>query len=153
MYHLYLDKYWPPLTFWSIDRISPTVASKWHLKCVEGSSGRWEIDMYSAFLTLFLAQNLAASTACFISLWILRFSTPNFNRRISQSISSIWHPDFVTEWSGRGRIDCQFRIFSLFDHQLHRPFNISMNIDLLGPIFYQDQPYTYTFKMLHWFGV
>lgn len=153
MYHLYLDKYCTPLTFWSIDRISPTVASKWHLKCVEGSSGRWEIDMYSAFLTLFLAQNLAASTACFISLWILRFSTPNFNRRISQSISSIWHPDCVAEWSGRGRIDCQFRIFSLFDHQLHRPFNISMNIDLLGPIFHQDQPYTYTFKMVHWFGV
>ena len=105
------------------------------------------------FFELFLDKNLAASIACWISPWIFRLSTPNFNRRIRKYIPSLWYQEWVTEWGGRWKIIYQFRIFSLFDHQLDRPFNISMNIDLLGSIFFQNWQYTYSFGSVHWIGV
>ena len=149
----FLNKYGCPSIFEGIGVISSSIAFEWYPKCVNRGPGRVRNRHVVRFFELFLDKNLAASIACWISPWIFRLSTPNFNRRLGQYIPSLWYQEWVTKWGGRWKIIYQFRIFSLFDHQLDRPFNISMNIDLLGSIFHQHWQYTYSFISVHWIGV
>ena len=112
----FLNKYGCPPTLEGIGVISSFISFKWYPKCVNRAPGRVRNRHVVRFFGLFLDKNLAASVTCWISSWIFRLSTPNFNRRIRQSMTLIWYQEWETEWSGRGKTIYQFRIFSLFNH-------------------------------------